>query len=489
MEVLVMREDKMYRLFILFLFFVSSFLGCNQEGSKRGNSGKQSPAATPTATNAPNGEEPNPVDPVDLGSSAAWNCATPPTGGNLNIHQKYCAFNRELWVDFKDKYFRKDGQHVDRWQEQGGPELWHIPDGGVVQGMLLGAYVLEYSWSKSPESMERVKFLMQGMEILEKVTGVPGLIARCAIKKDGRTPPDWLKQEGLIYKDSAVADYIHRSDVSGDQYSGLAWGLSVAVHHGTPEVKKWASDYAKRVVRYLEVNEWRLKVDGAQTEHGDTAPTDNPLGALGGILGIVNGMHIAKILALFKTANLVDPDPAIVESEKRFVSEWSGKGSFEVGRGALKKSDNEFQVSSNFQALLSAAPDDTTYRKLFKDFVTNGQYLESNAFDDFALIFQVGPELGATEVEKVKKSAMNALETFPFPKMIRNAPDDRFVPSSLTTPLPVNKRVINSWSWGENPYVEGMEPTPEAQALKHRFSPLDYITVYNMGRAYGIISE
>lgn len=462
-----------------------SLCSCDEGATKR-SSGKKDNAGTvtPTDTNTDDGS-----DQTEIVSGTALNCEAFPRAAKLNIHQKYCAFSREIWIEFKDKYFRADGQHVDRWQEQGGPELWHIPDGGVMQGMLLGAYVLEYSWTKSSASLEKVKFLMNGMDTLEKVTGVPGLIARVAVKKDGRTPPDWLYNQDMVYKDSALADYVHRADVSGDQYSGLAWGLAVAAKHGPPEVSAWASAYAKRVVKYLEANEWRLVVDGKVTEHGDMAPEDTPAGAVGDFLGVLNGMHIAKILAFFKIANLNSPDASITASEKTFVDKYYGKGLFEVSLGTLlKKSDNVFQVSSNFQAYLTVAPEDATYRKLFKDFIIPNNYAQRVAFDDFALSYHEKQDISLEQTSDAKLSAIEALETFPWPKVIRNSGEERFTPDS-TTPLPVSERVVNSWTWGENPFIKGKEPTAEALAGKHRFSPIDYIVVYNMGRAYGIITE
>lgn len=472
---------------LLAVFFCAQLLSC-AESSPRPMVGVNKPGIQTTPTPPVTGG-------TDNSNALVFNCPTAPTGTQPNIHQKYCAFDREIWVDFKNKYFRADGQHVDRWQDnngQPGPEEWHIPDGPVVQGMLLGAYVLEYKWSQSQTSLDKIHFLMGGMDVLEKVTGVPGLIARVAVKKNGRTPPTWLNTDGMVYKDSAIADYIHRADVSGDEYTGLAWGLAVAAKFGPPDVSKWASEYAKRVIRYLEANDWRLVVDGKVTEHGNTSPTDTPLGAVGdffnSFLQLGNGLHITKILAFFKIANLNGADAAIATSEKNFADKWYGKGVFKVSLGeVLKKSDNVFQVSSAFQAYLFAAGEDATYRGLYNDFMKDN-FAQKVAFDDFGFRYAVGNVLNQGQQGELQKSGQEALDTFPYPKLIKNPPDSRFLPST-SEPLPVRERVINSWTWGENPFVKGLEPTAEAAAGKHRFSPLDYITVYNMGRAFGFIKE
>jgi hypothetical protein len=133
------------------------------------------------------------------------------------------------------------------------------------------------------EARERALYVLSGIEKLFQVTGVPGLMARCALPDHSplqTDPPLNLPKNPNVYKpvvlkdsDPAVPPATWRGygrgqhPVSRDQYIGVLLGLAFA-HEFVPEARSRTKQLIRGMLSFLEANQWNVIIPG-----DDTLPT------------------------------------------------------------------------------------------------------------------------------------------------------------------------------------------------------------------------
>jgi len=161
-------------------------------------------------------------------------------------------------------------------------------------GILLAAYSHQYAVTKDPQVRDLANQLMDGLLKLEKVTGVPGVVARSFNKTD---KPLWHEQVYFFpmewHWSTSMPGYRWEGDLSSDKFTtffyavGTYWEFCADDEH-----KKIAADFLDRFIgRCVDFNFKLVDVDNKMTLWGDFCP-DLPHQALNS-LEMLAGLKVA----------------------------------------------------------------------------------------------------------------------------------------------------------------------------------------------------
>lgn len=161
----------------------------------------------------------------------------------------------------------------------------------------LAAYSFQYAVTKDPVARERADALFEGIQKLERVTGVPGVVARTFNKTD---KPLWHEQVYFFpvewHQSASMPGYRWQGDLSSDKFVDLCFGLSTYFDFCADERhKRLAADFIDRFVgRCIDFNFKLVDVDGKMTLWGNFCP-DLPhenLNALEMLAGLRTAYHM-----------------------------------------------------------------------------------------------------------------------------------------------------------------------------------------------------
>ncbi|MCY1723228.1 formylglycine-generating enzyme family protein [Prolixibacteraceae bacterium Z1-6] len=152
----------------------------------------------------------------------------------------------------------------------------HQEDGGNRTGPYLAALSFQYAVTKDPEVKTWADETFEAIEILEKVTGVEGSIARSFNKSDKKQRhEDWFFFPMEWHQSTSMKGYRWLGDPSSDTYSNLIYGLGnyydlVADEKYKPRVREWITKVIDRIIE----NDMRLvDTDGKMTLWGNYSPS------------------------------------------------------------------------------------------------------------------------------------------------------------------------------------------------------------------------
>ncbi len=167
---------------------------------------------------------------------------------------------------------------------------------GITAEYLAG-YSHKYHATKDSKAREYADKVFEGIQRLEKVTGVPGVVARSFNKTD---KPLWHEQDYFFstewHKSKSMPGYRWEGDLSSDKFVDLCYGLSTYFDLcADDEHKKLAAEFIDRFVgRCIDYNFKLVDFDGKMTLWGNFCP-DVPhenLNALEMLAGLRTACHM-----------------------------------------------------------------------------------------------------------------------------------------------------------------------------------------------------
>ncbi len=152
----------------------------------------------------------------------------------------------------------------------------HQEDGGNRTGPYLATLSFQYAVTGDKQVKQWADESFEAIEILEKVTGVEGSIARSFNKSDVKQRhEDWFFFPMEWHQSTSMPGYRWIGDPSSDTYANLMYGLAmyydlVADDNYKERVQEWVSKVTDRIIE----NDMRLvDVDGKMTLWGNYSPS------------------------------------------------------------------------------------------------------------------------------------------------------------------------------------------------------------------------
>lgn len=152
----------------------------------------------------------------------------------------------------------------------------HQEDGGNRTGPYLAALSFQYDVTNDPLVKKWADETFEAIEILEKVTGVEGSIARSFNKsKVKQRHEDWFFFPMEWHQSTSMPGYRWIGDPSSDTYANLMYGLAlyydlVADDSYKKRVQEWVTKVTDRIIKH----DMRLvDVDGKMTLWGNYSPS------------------------------------------------------------------------------------------------------------------------------------------------------------------------------------------------------------------------
>ncbi len=152
----------------------------------------------------------------------------------------------------------------------------HQEDGGNVTGPYLATLSFQYAVTGDHRVKEWANEVFEAIEILERVTGVEGSIARSFNKSNVKQRhEDWFFFPMEWHQSTSMPGYRWIGDPSSDTYANLMYGLAmyydlVADDNYKQRVQAWVSKVTDRII---ENNMRLVDVDGKMTLWGNYSPS------------------------------------------------------------------------------------------------------------------------------------------------------------------------------------------------------------------------
>ncbi|HRK36248.1 MAG TPA: hypothetical protein PLJ47_16750 [Candidatus Hydrogenedentes bacterium] len=166
-----------------------------------------------------------------------------------------------------------------------------------ITGAMMAAYCYRYAVTKDPEHRRQCHEILDGIEKLEKVTGVPGVFARSFNKTD---KPLWHERAHFFpiewHESTTMPGYRWQGDLSSDKFVDLCYMLGVYYDLAADDKHKprVAGILDRLVGRVVDYNFKLVDVDNKMTLWGNFCPDipHQPLNSL-------------EMLAALKTAHRI----------------------------------------------------------------------------------------------------------------------------------------------------------------------------------------
>ena len=177
------------------------------------------------------------------------------------------------------------------------PIVGHQADCLDATSEMLAAYSHKFHLTKDPNDRKIANEIFQGILKLEKVTGVPGLVARSFNKTD---KPLW--HEILWYPEwhwsSSMPGYRWLGDLSADKFTSIFYGVGTYWEFcADEEYKEKAAGLLNRFMTRIVDNNFKLTdLDGKMTLWGNFCPDlpHQPLNSLEMLMGLKVAYHVTK---------------------------------------------------------------------------------------------------------------------------------------------------------------------------------------------------
>jgi len=368
---------------------------------------------------------------------------------------------------------------------------YNMPDNAYMTGIWLAAQAMRWDVTKDPDAQRVVKETIHGLDLLQHVTGVDGLLARAAMRTDEP------RQDDGTWRPSPDGRYVWRGDVSVDQMDGVFYGYLVAYDLAADEAdRRLIAANVRALMDRLTQDDWRIyDVDRTPTRWGNYTPQychREPLNAL-------------LLLQHFAVAEHMTGDSRYAASRQALIDQ---NGYLDFVRRARQMADPTRRggVNHSDDVLMLLAIDtvlrieqDPTRREAYVASMRRmwegadgwpGIGVENNPPATFIVRRYVDPNVYV-------EPALETLRLFPLDMKwddqtlgeyerrfgFRNRREPVSPPAAPGRVVPIDRRP-RSWSaWVADPYEAGDRTAPGGM----EYNGHDFLWAYWMGRHYGFI--
>jgi hypothetical protein len=362
-------------------------------------------------------------------------------------------------------------------------------DMAIWSGCYVAAQAFRYAVTGDPAIQSQVRKSVEGLHLLQAVTGKPGLLARGVKRWDEKNPeigPEWHRGSG------SFSDYQWLGDVSADQVDGVIFGYAVAFDLvDDPVLRQSIAIDVQAIADHLINHGMTIRdVDGRQTKHGDLTAGlfSEPLNALIALAVVKTAYHMTKDEKYQQQyLGLVHRQGYHKRAVKARDPWW------ETFTG-VNHSDNNLAFLA-YYTLLQYEQDPVLLDDYLKGLDRTWRVVRNEGNPLFTFIYYALVPAQRRD-EQALAHALETLRLFPVDRrnyrVVNSAEPnncistwkDRFGRKQACQPTPMDRRPADVFEWKENPYRldGGGEGNLE-------FSGVDYLLPYWMGRYYGFISK
>lgn len=179
------------------------------------------------------------------------------------------------------------------------PVVGNQEDSAEYTAELLAAYSFRYAVTKDPQVRQWANELMEGLLKLEKVTGVPGLVARSFYRT---SKPLWHEQAYFFplewHQSTSMSAYRWEGDLSSDKFTLFIYGVSIYWELCADEThKQLAAGFIDRFIgRCVDCNFKIVDLDNKMTLWGNFCPDlpHQPLNSLEMLAALKSAYHLTS---------------------------------------------------------------------------------------------------------------------------------------------------------------------------------------------------
>jgi len=417
-------------------------------------------------------------------------CSRVAAADNLTLAEKAALFEKDM-----QERFIFDGQVPPkrRVPTEDIPFVsYNMPDNAYMTGIYLGTASLRYAATNDEAARQAAQDAFGALDLLLKVTGKEGLVARAAM------PVDMPWHDDGLWRLSADGNYRWRGDVSSDQIDGVMYGYALFYDLvANDDEKKRVADNVDAIVSHIIDNGMKIVgFDGKPTTWGKYYPQ---------YVRSYEKMNALLALQFLKVAGHVTGKQRYAD-EYRLLVDKEGYAQIAVKaramgnpfRGGVNHSDDVLIFLAYYPLLRYETDPDVkslycaSLRRTWEgDHGLPGVKPEANPFSTF--IYHA-----FTDDASHDAAAIRTLERFPLDMKFNQATIEKYErevgftfdpsPESSPTPpgtvVPIDLRP-KSWSaWVADPYKAGTRTADEGM----EYTGLDFTMAYWLGRYHGYIS-
>ncbi|HVY63067.1 MAG TPA: hypothetical protein VHF22_15525 [Planctomycetota bacterium] len=409
----------------------------------------------------------------------------------LALHEKAERYERAFKAHNRTPEGLVDYEPPKKGRGPGEPRYGNYSDGPFHTGISLATFSFKYAATHDRAVLADVSKALEGLEMLEKVTGKPGLLARYFSKDPPPFDPDRFDHGNGFRAAPPCQDYVWRNDVSKDQYSGVSFGLGACLAHvDDPTIRARAAGLARRIATALERDGERIiDASGKETRFGDLRVSYGP---------VKIALHAAILLGLAKEAAADGHGDAYYRDLlDRGCADAVAEGWFNVSIFTVRNHVNDNMAFLVLYPLIALEPDPD-----LRDRYQQGLEGEwADVADELTPFFDLAyAASGGRRREKALSGAVASMKLFPDEKhalpvdwtrpqfesldLGRRFFNSRQGRPRADRPLPLNMRPVGDMLWVQDPDILCGN---EGERDERWVSPLDYLEAYWLGRAHGLI--
>lgn len=363
-----------------------------------------------------------------------------------------------------------------------------LADACAWTGALLAAESMRYGVTEDRRAYARIVRLLEGLALLQRVTGEAGLYARSLWVADA---PGILEHKATRRGLGPYAAYSYRGDLSKDQLCGLILGLTAAWKLApTQEVHALVKAQVVALADHLLHYNYVLHQDGSATTFGNVR---------GRIVGVPIGINAMVCLAVMRLAQKASGHKrfsvAYDDLVARRYAEIAAYCKVQVFYKTNHSNDNmQYMLAT---ALFMLDPDERLLAGVRSGVERTWRHvrLEGNSWFTYASFNYLGID------PETAKLARLSLERFPLTRRqygvdLRGDPRLAHLPLApfttrkgeprLKWALPLSYRCVSTFAWKSCPYTLVSHAHADGSLV---FAPTDYLIAYWSGRLWGYLDE
>jgi hypothetical protein len=408
--------------------------------------------------------------------------------GHLGLAEKADLFETELF----ERHVAPEGivlYSIGLRERAARPQHYgNLADAAYWTGCALASESVRYAVTGSPDALARAAQLVDGLSLLQRVTGVPGLLAR-TIDPD---PDDAAIRglQGVWFRASPPNErYWVKGDVSKDQYCGVSFGYATA-YALLPEGE--TRDAIRRdlgaIARYLDRNDLVIRdAEGRATTYAGLEAWIGP---------VPLGPNALIALAIFSSAEDATGDAAISTRHRRLIREKYPEACAHAKFEAFGKTNHSNDMMSflGYYTVLRLESDPAVRAPILRglDDIWDSVRGEHNAL--FAAIRCSQRPVDPATLADVRET----LRLFPETKRVypvdnRGRADVPLSPwtnrkgrPKAAVALPINQRPMASMYWKSDPCELAGDLDADGD---QEYAGVDYLLAYWLARRHGLLDD
>ena len=369
---------------------------------------------------------------------------------------------------------------------------YNMPDNAYMTGIYLGTASFWYAATKDEDALQAAREAFGALDLLLKVTGKSGLMARSCM------PVDMKWNDDGMWRLSPDGKYRWRGDVSSDQIDGVMYGYSIFYDLVANDAEKaLVSANVDAIMSHIIDNGMKIVgFDGKPTMWGKYYPKYvRSRERMNGLLAL---QHLKVAAHVTGKKKFSDQYRQLVDEEEYARLAVNARRMADPLKGGVNHSDDVLLFLAYYPLLrLETGPElkslylDSLRRTWNGDRGYPGVKVEENPYYTFIYHAFTGDGSGDA-------AAIRTLERFPLDMKFNRATLEKYrnefaftfdpAPESAPTPpgtvVPIDLRP-KSWSaWVADPYKPGTRTADYGM----EFTGLDFTMAYWLGRYHGYIS-